>query len=218
MINKRRVGYYALGGLVAGLVLGVAWGLFHPKTTTAPTVTTGQNTNRNVTNANSALTNVSLSGVTIFSTLDLPDRDPVYDFSAEIPSAWAVEYVAASQAITIYDPRGAGETSLANAKIFIKYFTASNFETLTTVDILSQQATTIIGRPAMTYVIKKKSTAPDFPHQPTWRNVQHRVTDLRLSDASPSTFYVFAQAPDVSDSIFSTFLNSLKFNAEMTTN
>lgn len=210
---SRRSVWYIVGGLGAGVILGVAWGIFYPKTSDAPTVNQNQLTNTNASQTNtSANTNRASSVTEPFRTDDLPDRDPAFSFTADIPSAWAVEYVDGSQAINIYDPMGSGGSSLANAKIFMKYFRASSFETLTTVDIISQTSTTMNGRPAVTYVIKKKSAVPDFPSQPSWRNDQHRVTDIRTTDASPTIFYVVAKAPDVSEAVFEAFLLSLQFS------
>ncbi len=207
---SRRTLWYVVSGLAAGLVLGVAWGLFSPKTSEAPTVNTANSNTAagtNTSNTNSAATTAH------FSTVDLPDRDSAFAFAADIPSAWAVEYVSGSQAINVYDPKGAGSTSLANSKIFMKYFRASTFETLTTVDILSQQATTINGRPAVVYTIKKKVSVADFAAQPSWRNGEHQVTDIRTTDAGQTIFYVVAKAPDVGDAVFTAFLASLKFTA-----
>ncbi len=212
MIQRRTV-WYAVAGVGAGLILGVLWSLFRPQTSDAPTINTAT-TNRGTNQTTTTPTNTAV-GVTMFSTLDLPDRDPAFSFTADVPTAWAVEYVAASQAINVYDPRGAGETSLTNSKMFIKYFSAASFQTLTTVDILTRTELTINGRPAVTYTIKKKSSVPDFPDQPPWRNLEHRVTDIRSTDDSPTTFYVFAKAPEVSDATFDAFLNSLKFTTEV---
>lgn len=213
MVITRKFWYYAIGGLVAGLVLGISWGLFRPQSITAPTVTNAENTNAPA-NANTS-PNPAAAGVTTFSTLDLPDRDPAFEFTAAIPTAWAAEYVPGSQAINVYDPRGERSTSLENSKIFIRYFTATTFQTLTTVDILERTTSTIADRPAVTYVIRKKSAAADFPSQPAWRNGEHRVTDIRSTDDNPTTFYVFAKAPDVSDETFDAFLASLKFTTEL---
>lgn len=204
---SRKTVWYMISGVGLGLIFGVAWGFFWPTTTQAPTVNTANRNSSvatNTTNTNTALT-------ARFSTVDLPDRDPAFDFAADIPSAWAVEYISDSQAINVYDPKGPGSTSLANSKIFMKYFRASSFETLTTVDILSQQATTISGRPSFVYTIKKKTTVVDFADQPSWRNAEHTVTDIRTTDASPTIFYVVAKAPDISEAVYQTFLTSLKF-------
>ncbi len=210
---KRRTLWYGIGGLLAGLLLGVLWGIVRPQTTSAPTTnTTLQNTNSSsIGNINSA-TNVN--GVTTFSTSDLPDRDSAFSFSTSIPTTWAVEYIPGSQAINIYDPRGQAASTLENSKIFIKYFSADKFLTLTTVDILSQTSLTIATRPAVAYVIKKKASAANFSNQPTWRNLEHRVTDIRSTDANPTIFYVFAKAPDVPDATFDAVLAALRFSPD----
>lgn len=134
---------------------------------------------------------------------------PAFDFSAEIPIGWEVEAVPAIEALNIYDPTAQGATHLEQSKIFIRYFRADKFLTLSTVSILKRETQIVIGRPAVNYLIEKKSGVPNFPHQPSWRNTRHRVTDIRVSDASPSVFYVFAKRPDLSDEEFERFLQSL---------
>jgi len=143
------------------------------------------------------------------STSEIPNIDSHYDFTLTIPSAWQVEAVPGSQALNIYDPAAAGSSTLDKSQIFIRYFTGNDFLTLTTVDILERTSLTVGGRPAVRYEILKKSSAPRFPQQPSWRNEQHSVTDIRVSDANPSTFYVVAQRPGLEDAVYETVLQSL---------
>lgn len=202
---------FILGG--AALIGAVIWFIWPPKQSVAPTTNTA---NSAVVNTNTTTTTVNTStavpaGMIVFSTTDLPDRDPAFDFTVNIPKTWRVEYVSSSTAINLYDPKAAGATNLEKSQIFIKYFTASTFLTLTTVDIKSQTASTINGRSAMTYVIEKKPGIKDFVGQPSWRNAEHTVTDIRSTSDDPTTFYVFAKSPEVSDDLFESFLNSIKF-------
>lgn len=197
--------------VISVVLLGaIIWFTWPPEKTSAPTVTTE---NTAVTNIDVNVdTSVKASADTIvFSTADLPDRDPAFDLTAAIPKTWRVEYVVASTAINIYDPKASGATNLEKSQIFIKYFSASKFQTLTTVDILTQSSSTISGRPAVNYVIEKKSGIKDFIGQPSWRSKKHQVTDIRSTDENPTTFYVFAQSPTVSDTVFTNFLTSIKF-------
>lgn len=198
-----------IGVLLIGAVI---WFMWPAKKTVAPTVNTTATVLSNQ-NVNTVVEKpvVIPAGSIALSTSDLPDRDPAFDFTAAIPKNWRVEYVSSSTAINIYDPKALGSTSLEKSQIFIKYFTASNFQTLSTVDIKSQTTTTINDRPAVIYVIEKKSGIKDFVGQPSWRNKEHRVTDIRSTDESPTTFYVFAKSPDINDEVFVSFLNTVKF-------
>lgn len=205
-MNHRYV-FFLVGAVLAGAVIWFAW---PPKKTAAPTVTVNTNTATNV-SADVDTPVDSSSNTIVFSTTDLPDRDPAFDFTAYIPKSWRVEYVADSQAINIYDPQAKASSNLEKSQIFVKYFSASSFQTLSTVDIISQASLTINNRPAIAYTIKKKSSAKNFASQPSWRNIEHRVTDIRSTDNSPTTFYVFAKAPTVGDSQFDAFLNSVRF-------
>lgn len=167
-----------------------------------------------VQNANTA---VPVSPVNrLVSTSDVPGADPAFAFSAEIPSAWQVEAVAATQAINVYDPSLSASSNLERSRIFIRFFRASSFLTLTTVDIKSRTETNVGGRPAVTYVIEKKAGVPDFSNQPSWRSQEHEVTDVRSTDASPTTFYVFGKRPDLDRATFEAFLASLKFGEQKT--
>lgn len=148
-------------------------------------------------------------GEAIFSAEDVPGRAPAFTFSANIPTGWQVEAVPQIEALNIYAPSATGTANLEKSQVFISYFRASRFLTLSTVNILERREHDINGRPAITYVVEKKSGVPNFPSQPSWRNLKHRVTDIRVSDASPSIFYVFAKRPELSDAEFETFLNSL---------
>lgn len=151
------------------------------------------------------------TGLKKFSTSDLGDSlvGP-YDFDLSMPLGWRAESISAVEAISLYDPQAAGESDLEKSQIFIRYFRANKFLTLDTVTIHSRQELIVGGRPAVRYDIEKKPAAPTFPSQPSWRNKRHLVTDIRLSDASPSIFYVIASRPDLDPAIYQAILDSLK--------
>ncbi len=137
-----------------------------------------------------------------------------YNYSAEIPKNWEVEIIKEAEAINIYDPDAVGANNLEKSQIFIRFFRASSFLTLTKVNVLERQELTIAGRPAVRYIIEKKASVPDFPNQPSWRNQKHTVTDIRVSDTNPSVFYVVAQRPDLSDAIYAHFFSSIQVSAK----
>ncbi len=207
---------YLVIGVAIGLVLAVGWALVGHRKTVAPTLNDLANvTNQSdqVTDGNQQNTNLQpITDTSLFSTNDIQDRDPNFNFSASIPSGWVVEYRSGSRAINVYDPTAAGE-SLTNSKFFITYYQASDFQTPDTVQVISQSTSTINDHPAKTLVIQQKSSAPDLTDQPTWRTQQHTVIDLRASDADPAIFYSFAKAPDVSDSVFQAFVKSVQFGS-----
>ena len=149
-----------------------------------------------------------------FSSDSLEGVDPTFDFSATIPTAWKVSAVPESQAVIFYDPEGSSGTDLDNSQIFVKYFKASAFLTLSTVTIYEREAFEIKGRPAVRYDIEKKPDVANFFGQPKWRNERHFVTDIRSQDASPTIFYVFAKNPELEDEIFEQFLQSVRFTQD----
>lgn len=146
--------------------------------------------------------------------VDFSEYNPVFKFSADIPANFLVEYVPQIESINIYNPEAAGDSAREQSQIFIRYFEANTFLTLSTVDILAREETEINGHTAVRYEIQKKPGVPDFPHQPSWRNGRHKLTDIRYQKASPSYFYVFSYNPDYPEQEFEAFLRSITFQTE----
>lgn len=132
--------------------------------------------------------------------VDFSNIDATFRFSAEVPNDWEPTYVAAIDAIDL-----AGQ-------IFIRNFTASDFLTLSTVNILSREPTMVNGHAAVRYEIEKKPGVPDFPNQPPWRNSRHKLIDIRLAPSGTTSFYVFAYNPELEAKVFETFIASLIFH------
>lgn len=151
------------------------------------------------------------NATTEFQSTDIPQIATAYDFSAELPSEWKVEYIPAIEAINVYDPAAEGESSLEQSQLFIRYFSANTFLTLSTVTIYSQTQTDINTRPAVIYDIEKNVGIADFQDQPSWRNARHFVTDIRSTNANPAIFYVFAKRPDLDQASFDAILQSVSF-------
>ncbi len=137
---------------------------------------------------------------------------PVYRFSAELPAGWQAEFIPEITAINLYDPGAGGATNLEKSRIFIRYFEANDFLTLATVNIISHQADTINDHPVVRYEIEKKPNVPTFPYQPYWRNSRHKLVDVRFSQNNPTTFFVFAYNPVLSENNFLDFIRNIKFH------
>jgi murein DD-endopeptidase MepM/ murein hydrolase activator NlpD len=133
-----------------------------------------------------------------------------FKFSGGLQDGWATEYVDSIESINIY--KSSGEQSIDNSQIFIRYFEASSFLTLSTVDILEQTKTKVGKHDAVRYAIKKKTGVADFASQPDWRNSQHDLIDIRYSTKSPTFFYVFARNPELDMKVFEEFIDSLTFH------
>lgn len=144
--------------------------------------------------------------------VDFSKLHPSFRFSAEIPSAWEVEFVPAINAVNVYDPNDAAVTIRERSQVFIRLFEADRFLTLSTVNVLEREEVTVQGHSAVRYEIEKKAGVSDFPHQPSWRSQRHQLTDVRFTEASPSLFFVFSYRPDLPDDVFETFLKSLRFH------
>lgn len=134
-------------------------------------------------------------------------------FSAELPTGWSASYVASSEAIAVFPT--ADSTSLDKAVIFIRYFEANQFLTLSTVDVLSRTETTVTDHATVRYEIQKKAGVADFANQPVWRSQKHIVTDIRATSTSPSLFLVVGQNPTLANADYDTFLKSIQFYTDV---
>lgn len=135
----------------------------------------------------------------------------IFKFSGQIAKNWSVEYVPEIEAVNIFLNQGPADSSLENSQIFIRYFEADRFLTLSTVEVLAREETEIRSHPAVRYKIIKKSEAANFYRQPLWRSQEHQLIDIRYSQKSPSIFYVIAKNPALSDQDFKSFIGSLFF-------
>lgn len=133
-----------------------------------------------------------------------------FQFSARVPVSFELEAVTEINSINVFDPASSEPTNLEKSQIFIRFFRADSFQTLSTVTIHNQTNLIINDRPAVRYEIEKRPSVGNFPNQPVWRNERHVVTDIRVSDQNPSIFYVIAQRPDLPDRIYQEFLESLR--------
>ncbi|MBI4090689.1 MAG: M23 family metallopeptidase [Candidatus Komeilibacteria bacterium] len=143
--------------------------------------------------------------------IDFSDYNPEFRFSAEIPSEWDIEYVRDISSLNIYDPEDPAESTREKSQIFVRFFEANAFLTLSTVNIFERRETSVKGHGAVAYEIEKKSGIANFPSQPSWRNKRHKLTDVRLA-AGPTTFYVFSYRPSLSPNEFDRFIASLIFH------
>src|SRR3989338_1772231 len=150
------------------------------------------------------------STISLLERVDLSSVDPHFRFSANIPDEWDVAYVPQIESFSIY--KKDAEHDEEPSQIFIRYFEANSFLTLSTVDILEKNKTSVNGHEAVQYKIIKKSSVSNFSFQPQWRNEEHRLVDVRLSGQNPSLFYVFAHNPSLDENIFRAFLSSLIFH------
>lgn len=151
--------------------------------------------------------------------VDAPGR--MYDSSVElggeyfplsfaIPAGWEVEYVPSIQSLNLFTLQGEG-VARERSQIFIRYFDAADFLTLSTVTIHETEDLTIGSGDyaARRYDIEKKAGIADFLDQPSWRNTRHTVTDFRLRDGFTRYFVVSAH-PHLDPDVYEAFLASVK--------
>lgn len=127
-----------------------------------------------------------------------------------VPADWEVEYIPARKALNLFSLRGEG-TARERSQMYISFFDANQFLTLTTVNVLNTQDLKV-GKEAYTgkrYEIKKKDDVAKFADQPSWRNDKHIVTDLRLTEGK-TRYYAFAKNPNLAEDIYQQVLASIK--------
>jgi hypothetical protein len=143
--------------------------------------------------------------------------DPAYDIGGsvyrlrfEIPAGWEVEYIPSIQALNLFTMDGSG-TARERSQILIRYFDASEFQTLASVRVHSTRDLKI-GKgnyTARRYDIEKKVGIAPFVDQPNWRNERHVVTDFRGKDGR-TRYYVAASSPDLDPEVYEAILASME--------
>lgn len=170
-------------------------------------------------NQNQAVNDITTQEPSPSATVDFSALSPVYLFSAKIPDNLKAEYLPQNQSINIYDPTISGANNLDKSQIFIRYFKATSFLTLPTVNILKRDAAEVNGHAAVRYEIEKNPGAANFPNQPLWRSQKHKLIDIRLEPSGTTYFYVFAYHPNFPAKQFEDFIGSLIFqNDELPSN
>src|SRR3989338_5312056 len=147
----------------------------------------------------------------VVKLIDFSEINSEFPFSAKIPKEFEAEYISELKAINIYNPALRGSNNIEKSQLYISFFKASRFLTLSTVDITKQDKMIIKGYEAILYEISKKDGVPNFAGQPGWRNFKHQALDIRLTKDSPSYFYSFAYVPDLGEKTFNSIIDSLVF-------
>lgn len=202
--------------LVIGLLVGGLIWYQATRPESKPTSTTDETTIPPVTAEPSAPSTSSEPEFRRLYAAQIEGVGSAFRWSAEVPSDWQAEWVVEIESINLFDPSIEADSNREKSQIFIRSFSANQFLTLKTVKIHERSETTINDRPAVRYDIEKKTGVADFPNQPSWRSARHIVTDVRVSDDNPSTFYVIAKRPDLDQTIYDRFLETLKVVDEPT--
>ena len=133
----------------------------------------------------------------------------IFNLTFELQPGWEVEYIHSLEALSLYESTGEG-IARDRSQILIRYFDASSFLTLSTVEIYETTELTVgIGDyDARRYDIQKKTGVADFADQPSWRNERHIVTDFYDSEGY-DRYYVVAANPDLDPDVYEEVLASM---------
>jgi len=146
-----------------------------------------------------------------FSALTLPPQaSEFFPIQFSMSDSWEAEYVPSLKAVNLYTRDGVG-SARERSQVFLRYFDASDFLTLSTVTIYSTETVTL-GKnayEARQYEIEKKPAVADFFDQPSWRNTRHVVTDFR-GQAGKTRYYVVAANPSLDTEVYEGILASME--------
>lgn len=145
------------------------------------------------------------------SRFDLSSYHEIFQLSAELLEPLYAEYDSSIEAIAFSSPPSTS-TIFNSAQIFIRHFEADDFQTLSTVNILSRELTKVGSHDAVRYEIEKKAEVPNFANQPNWRNQKHEVIDIRYAPSGKTTFFVIARNPAFDKAQFDALIASLQFH------
>ncbi len=148
------------------------------------------------------------------TNLFIPGKDSFDSLALDIPEGLQIEYIPSLDAVNLYTAAGEG-SARGRSQFFLRYFNASDFLTLGTVTVLETRETTV-GREkykARQYRIEKKASVPVFADQPSWRNVEHTVTDFRDKEGK-TRYWVIAANPDGDTHIYEKLLESVEIPKE----
>lgn len=158
---------------------------------------------------------ISESSKSEFVNFEFAALNSFFRFSGDVSDNFQVEYVPGSESINIFNPNIESLNNLEKSQIFIKYFKANTFLTLSTVDILNKENDEVNGHSAVRYEIVKKPGIANFVSQPSWRSEQHKLIDIQLADQTNTFFYVFSYNPEFPEEEFEKFINSLRFHNDL---
>jgi hypothetical protein len=200
---------YQLIAIVAA-VLALTVAFVRPKESPAPTNTnhaanTNGGTNTNTTAGNTTANTNTAVETDMFYAADLPDADPVFNFSMLLQAGWVAEYDAATKAILVSDPHATGAKKL---RLKITYYRGQTVATPTGTIIPNTQAGSVLGNengPPVAQV--KVITAAQIP---SWGDQAHWEYDVQALGVD-KLYYRFDFAPDLSFEAQTKLLNSLDF-------
>lgn len=183
---KRKGGTFTI--LVALIVVGmviVMWKFWPTKIAKAPVATNvARNTNAKVS-----------TGSIAFSTADLPDRDPAFDFRFAMSDTWAAEYLSGPKAIIFYEPT-AHTTNLETAKLVIRLATI--------VPSTTADHTSVVDGATVYWFKRADASAPST--LPAWVKQVH--WEAWVPTTLEGQFDVLAQAPMPDDAILTAVVSS----------
>jgi len=202
---KRSTLIYIL--IIAGVLAVGLWWIMRPKISQAPTI---NNTNQNSAGSTNENVDTNTEAQTVdFSTLDLADRDPKFNFTAQVPEGWVAEYIPSTKAINFYQPSDTGAT-LEDSVIYMTYYENDNVVIPTTdYQVETGQTISLSKYPTTSMEVTLKSDRTVVADQPTWLASRHLLVDVNWTTTKPIMFYRFAKSPTLSNTVFTNFLQSL---------
>ncbi len=144
--------------------------------------------------------------VQIFSTADIPDRDPHLEFRISLPVNLAGDYLASAKSLRFYVPGANGQTP--DIQLLAWYGS-----TLPAGTITQYAGPYVDGMLSAWYAGVTGSASSGLP---SWVAHQHNEAWVSIQ-GNANHYYVFAQGPSLSDAAFQTIVTSLRFDQALPT-
>ncbi len=203
----KQTSFYRALVAFAALVLVVGLWFARPKTTIAPTHnnnTTTAGTNQAVTNVPANTNTHSVAAIT-FYTDDLPDAAQFFHFSATLPQTWTADYNADQQWIVFADPKPDPVYGAWAPQVLVQRYMGTAFAAV------SGPATNlkVQSKSAKSYTLTTDAALAEVI--PVWKNKTYQRVDVEVSSGTAKIYDSFLRGPNVSPTVFQSFLDSLNF-------
>lgn len=145
----------------------------------------------------------------LFSTADLPDRDPAFEFSIQVLPSWRAEYNKKAKAINLYEATDG--STFDDARLWIT--PATSAEVKKSAFAAGRLSTELIGQTTATVYqlrLDQGTTLPANANEPAFLRADHRLVMIEDAKSSPARFYAVAVAPTVDPGTLTLILRSFQ--------
>ena len=146
----------------------------------------------------------------VFSTADLPDRDPHFAFTVSIPVSWVAEYRSDTKSLNFFTAgQGMPSDTLASSQALVQYYQSTDFSAEPANAGDAPQHLTLNGYQAEIYT----STGQAAGILPSWMGESHTVYVIRDKASGQATFLVWSKSPSLNSDQFVSIIKTISFTS-----